>query len=441
MLRGWKHAVDDFGAPDGAVFKFTPYAFPRPQTNCALGEDQLTMDNRIAPGWSVDAHRLWLASNRQDAISAVLSGINASGDIKPLPLVLQLAYYLYILGDYRAAASCLERVRPHYPDNVELLTNLGVVYGRSGDNARAVECMRTLLTVDPHNAVAHDALASALSKLGDYDEARRAGTRALILKDRASRTGKSVIRLPAHGPGRWLAANPKPNVISFSLWGADPRYLRGAIDNALQAHAIYPDWRLRYHVDTTVPADVRDTLGKLGAEVVMEAGNQPVRERLAWRFKVANDPDVGRFLVRDVDSVLSLREASAVRQWMAGDYWFHVMRDWWTHTDLVLAGMWGGVAGVLPDLTVMLQQYTPDTMETPNVDQFFLRDRVWPLICEHTLVHDRCFSPPGARGWDLPDPPDNGHVGQDIFAARRSEQEARLGNWIERLPSLRLTKA
>ena len=87
-----------------------------------------------------------------------------------------------------------------------------------------------------------------------------------------------------------------------------------------------------------VPAEVRARLAQLGADVRLEPSGQPMREKLAWRFKVANDPSVGRFLVRDVDSVIGEREKAAVDAWLASDKWFHVMRDWWTHTDLILAG-------------------------------------------------------------------------------------------------------
>ena len=57
------------------------------------------------------------------------------------------------------------------------------------------------------------------------------------------------------------------------------------------------------------------------------------------------------------------------------------MRDWWTHTDLVLAGMWGGVAGVLPDLRTMFNKYRSRHAETPHWDQWFLR-----IACGHISV-------------------------------------------------------
>jgi tetratricopeptide (TPR) repeat protein len=394
------------------------------------------MDDRIPATWNAGAHRLWLAADKQGAIAGVLAALNSFGEVKPLPLVLQLVYYVFLLGDYRAAADFLERVRPYYPRDVDLLVNLGVAYGRCGDAARSADCMHQLIAIDPGNVMAHDSLASSLSKLGRHDEAKRAGTRALELKDAMTRSVRHAIRVPAEGLARFLSHGPRINIISFSLWGANPRYLRGAMDNALQAPLVYPGWRLRYHVDNSVPRDLQDALAECGAEIVHEPDDRPLRERLAWRFKVANDPHVGRFLVRDVDSVVNPREAWAVGAWLASDRWFHAMRDWWTHTDLMLAGMWGGVAGVLPNLAAMLQRYRSPTMETPNIDQHFLGDQVWPLIRDHCLVHDRCFTPSGARPWALPDPPGDMHVGQDEYAVRSKEQAARLGNWIDRVPSL-----
>jgi len=90
------------------------------------------------------------------------------------------------------------------------------------------------------------------------------------------------------------------------------------------------------------------------------------------------------------------------------------------------------VAGVLPDLAGLLKSYKPATMETPHIDQIFLRDRVWPL------VHDRCFAPPGAVAWGLPEAVGSTYVGHDEYAARRDAQPERLDTWLKRLPSLRL---
>ena len=42
-------------------------------------------------------------------------------------------------------------------------------------------------------------------------------------------------------------------VISFSLWGPDPKYAIGAIKNAELALKYYPDWICRYHIGSSTP--------------------------------------------------------------------------------------------------------------------------------------------------------------------------------------------
>jgi tetratricopeptide (TPR) repeat protein len=78
-------------------------------------------------------------------------------------------------------------------------------------------------------------------------------------------------------------------------------------------------------------ANCRADLGQFegarqAGEVALQPEEQSLRQKPCWRFQVANDPEVGRFAVRDCDSVVSLRERHAVEEWLAGDRWFHVMR-------------------------------------------------------------------------------------------------------------------
>lgn len=59
-----------------------------------------------------------------------------------------------------------------------------------------------------------------------------------------------------------------------------------------------------------------------------------------------DDPTIKRFLIRDADSIVSHREKAAVDAWLKSDKWFHLMRDNYSHTELILAGMWGGCTGI-----------------------------------------------------------------------------------------------
>ena len=388
-------------------------------------------------GWDETSHLLWQKGNKLSAINSVISVINTYGPNKPVELALQVAYYLFLIGKPIVAAQILSLSREYYPNHKELLLNLGVCLSVSGQYDKAVNLWQHFLKSHPESYLAFDSLTNCYHKLGFDDKASYAGTRALMLKDLAHCSYSGNWSLPKTKLEKSNLLTQK-NVIAFSLWGENPRYLRGAIDNLLSASTIYPGWILRFYLDDTVPMQIHNTLLTLGAEVNVEPPGQNNLERLAWRFKVANDLSVSRFLVRDVDSVINLREKLAVDEWISSNLYFHVMRDWWTHTDLILAGMWGGVSGVLPPLEQMLRRYKSSAMDTPNIDQWFLRDKVWAYIRGSCFVHDRCFSSLESKPWPGPEPEGNKHVGQDIFSTERESQAQRLADWLPKLESLHL---
>ena len=129
------------------------------------------------------------------------------------------------------------------------------------------------------------------------------------------------------------------------------------------------------------------------------------------------DPTVRRFLIRDADSLLTVKERVAVDAWLASDFHFHAMRDWYTHTDLLLAGMWGGVGGILPGPAALLRAQPLWRMETNHIDQDLLTVAVWPAVRRHILIHDSVFQP--SLG-SVPFPPFGGlppghHIGANAF--------------------------
>jgi len=408
----------------------------------ALRADPLIIVAMSTPeGWNIKAHDFWLLSKRQEAIGATVTAINVDPVPFPLRLGVQLGFYFSMVGDWKAAAVIFGQVNKAHPDDYEALLNHGVCLSRAGKDERAIEVLLRAVERNDRVPVAWDSLAQSNFRLGRLAEARSDGQRSLILKHAAALRRTSNWRPPGGLPSEF--AHGKPSVIAFSLWGDNPRYLRGALQNVLAARVLYPDWRCRFYVDRTVPQELQKTLRELGAELILETDLMRLnnRHRLMRRFLVANDPGVGYFMVRDCDSVISAREAQAVRNWLDSERWFHVMRDWWTHTDLMLAGMWGGVAGVLPDLHQLFAEYQSGQVETPNLDQWFLRDQVWHLIYPHCLAHDRCFGALGALPFAGEEPVGSMHVGQDEFAVRREEQGALLEPWITRLACLRLPVA
>jgi Tetratricopeptide repeat len=342
---------------------------------------------------------------------------------------MQFVYYLFQLQDYAAAEKLLSELLLQNPTDWELLENRAVMRIRTNKTAEAVADFRQVVAQNPDAVNAWDGLANALYQMQRWEEARQAGEESLQRKNRLCAVSDLKIDWPSASPQVWDAAQQGIDVIAFSLWGNSSRYLRGAVRNLQEAPFVYPGWVCRFYVDETVPAEFVNLAIELGAQVIVQAANQSVRQRLSWRFSVANDPTVRRFLVRDADAVISVREAQAVAEWLESDCWFHVMRDYWTHTDLVLAGMWGGRSGLLPELAPLVVSYQSGKLETPNIDQWFLRDRVWPIMRSSTLIHDRCFRVLGARAWPAPNPAGDWHVGQDEAAARPQDQQQKLGRW------------
>jgi hypothetical protein len=155
---------------------------------------------------------------------------------------------------------------------------------------------------------------------------------------------------------------------------------------------------------------VRNALAEAGAEVKLMPKPPRFADGLFWRFLVLDDPSVVRFMIRDCDSVLNIRERKAVEEWLASGKMFHVMRDNPAHTDLVLAGMWGGVSRLLPPVSQLVQgfSYNPVT-ESRTADQQFLGRVVWPLIKGNCLIHDRVY-----RTFDAQDFP----AGADLLPGR-----------------------
>ena len=160
-------------------------------------------------------------------------------------------------------------------------------------------------------------------------------------------------------------------------------------------------------------------LKRNGADLVAKASQRdaPFYSRLLWRFEVANDSAVQRFLVRDADSLLTVKERIAVDAWLKSNAYFHMMRDFYTHTDLMLAGMWGGVGNILPDLQKVWRDYRSEFVQGRTADQRLLSDMVWPTVSQSCLIHDSIFT--GCLG-SVPFPPygdlyPGHHIGQNSF--------------------------
>lgn len=382
--------------------------------------------------WNEAIHRHWLAGNRPRAMQEIMAAMQKSHGKRPFGLAMQFIHYLTLLHEWPVALAALEDLAKTYPGNAVIQRNIALAALNVGAFDRADVAISETLAETPDDHISLDILNLLRYRQGRFEEAAIAGSASLRAKALASTQRQPGWSLPSAPPRTWLASatQPRQDVISFSLFGSSPRYLRGAFDNIRAARNLYQEWQVRFYVDPSVPPQVVAGLEALGAQIVRKPAGLPVFRKLAWRFEVADDPSVGRFLVRDADCVLSARERAAVDAWIASDRWFHIMRDWWVHGALVLAGMWGGVATVLPSMKRLLDRYTPHRASNTVADQDFLRERLWPYLNASCLVHDRCFNADGVERWPVPAPAGDDHVGINVFAAEEGLQAERVKAFI-----------
>jgi len=173
-------------------------------------------------------------------------------------------------------------------------------------------------------------------------------------------------------------------VISFSLWGDNPKYTIGAIKNAELIDTIYPGWIGRFYCGKSVPIDIIEILKTYTNVEVIEMGENGDWSGMFWRFYACEDSDV--MISRDTDSRLNLREKNAVDEWLNSDKDFHIMRDHPYHNALILGGMWGVRNGILKNIVDLIKNYNKGDFW--QVDQNFLSEQIYPIVVNSSFVHD-----------------------------------------------------
>jgi len=182
-------------------------------------------------------------------------------------------------------------------------------------------------------------------------------------------------------------------IITFSLWGDNPKYNIGAIKNCELAKIHYPDWICRFYVAQNTPKETIKILkSKENIEIIEteEAGDWKFTLK---RFLPFSEPNVEAFISRDCDSRISTREAFAVNLWLNSNKKFHIMRDHPFHGSFpILAGMFGAKKEIIKDINQLIKQYQIENLnEQYHFDQIFLLKYIWPKIKDDSLIHDEFF--------------------------------------------------
>ena len=173
-------------------------------------------------------------------------------------------------------------------------------------------------------------------------------------------------------------------IISFSLWGNNPKYTIGAIKNAELTPLIYPEWVSRFYCGKSVPVEIIEKLKSLPQTEVIMMEVDGDWTGMVWRFYACEDSDF--MISRDVDSRLGNREKFAVDEWLSSDKDFHIMRDHPHHNTVILGGMWGCRNSILKNIRNTIDEYVKGNFW--QVDQNFLREKIYPIVKNNLFIHD-----------------------------------------------------
>jgi len=185
-------------------------------------------------------------------------------------------------------------------------------------------------------------------------------------------------------------------LISFSLWGNNPKYCIGAVKNAESSKDFYPEWSCVFYIAKDVPNIYKEKLLEAGSKVIECDENSNFSFNVN-RFLAMDIDNVTRVIFRDTDSRFCQREVDAVNEWIDQDTVLHIMKDHPYHGNFpILAGMFGLNKSKFPysmkESIDFFKKQTNGLLDNQYYfDQIFLRDFVWNNFKNDCTIHDEFF--------------------------------------------------
>lgn len=219
-------------------------------------------------------------------------------------------------------------------------------------------------------------------------------------------------------------------VLAFAFYTNGPKtsvnptnkYFNGVVNNLKLMQELYSkDWVMRLYTDlaptdplmgelcTIACNDNRFDICPVSVLPLPMLANATKMFPMNWRFFPTLDPQVELFGSRDLDSLVTEREAAAVAEWESSSTGLHSMRDNPYHTRGVpiVGGCWGArLEGWREEWGRAWSQILRDPLcwaprSKKGPDQKVLKKHVWPWARFNAMQHDsyRCDMYPGSIGF------------------------------------------
>ena len=175
-------------------------------------------------------------------------------------------------------------------------------------------------------------------------------------------------------------------VFSFCLYGSNPKYTMGMLENIKIINEHFPEWFTYIYYDD-VPTDILEKITSFQNIKLCKSCYTGAKTMLD-RFTPIDDPNAEIMLVRDADSRIHPRDRWAINAFIKSPKKFHIIRDHIWHGTLILGGLWGIKQGLLPfKLATSMQEFEKDKENKWQIDQIYLREYIYPRIKHDVLLH------------------------------------------------------
>jgi len=171
------------------------------------------------------------------------------------------------------------------------------------------------------------------------------------------------------------------------------------IQNAWLMPRIYPGWECHVWLGDDVPLETAGRLFDLNC--VLHVLNLGWRQRMFYRLLIHDEPGVERYLIRDADSRISMRERRCVDEWMRTDAILHTIHDHFYHQRPIQGGMFGIWRSKL-DLGCSMREFIGNypAIDKWGRDEEFLEQRLWPKVSHSFFEHGRQHPIPAIENED-----------------------------------------
>jgi hypothetical protein len=135
------------------------------------------------------------------------------------------------------------------------------------------------------------------------------------------------------------------NAISFCLYGSNPRYTLGMLENIKIINDKLKDFKV-YIYYNNVPEDILEQI-KTYNNVDLIISSYNGSKTMLDRFKPIDIVDVDVMFVRDADSRIHDRDLWAINEFINSTKKLHIIRDHECHCSNIMGGLWGIKKGLI----------------------------------------------------------------------------------------------